>query len=106
LLLGLKLLEKVGAKNIMVRGDSELVIKKIKVEYSTNNPRLRAYINVVFYFLECFTEINLQVMPRAHNILADGLATSTTTCKINFKKYRRYTVEVKCRPTVPDNIRY
>jgi hypothetical protein len=37
-LLGLKLLKKVGAKKIMVRGDSKLVIKKIKGEYSTKNP--------------------------------------------------------------------
>jgi hypothetical protein len=56
--------------------------------------------------LQCFTEIDLQVMPRGQNILADGLATSTTTCKIPFHPTRKYTVEVKCRPTIPDNIRY
>jgi ribonuclease HI len=33
LMLGLKLLKKVGAKQIMVRGDSELIIKQIKGEY-------------------------------------------------------------------------
>jgi hypothetical protein len=33
LMLGLKLLKKLGAKNIMVRGDSKLVIKQIKGEY-------------------------------------------------------------------------
>ena len=59
LMLGLKLLNKLGAKNIMVRGDSELVIKQIKGEYSTKNPRLIAYINFVLDFLECFTEIDL-----------------------------------------------
>jgi len=63
-MLSLKLLKKVGAKQIMVRGDSELVIKKIKGEYSAKNPRLRAYRNVVLYFLECFTKIDLQVMPK------------------------------------------
>jgi hypothetical protein len=45
-------------------------------------------------------------MPRGQNILADGLATSTATCKIPFCPTRQYTVEVKCRPTIPDNIRY
>jgi hypothetical protein len=34
------------------------------------------------------------------------LATSAATCKIPFHSTRPYTVEVKCRPTVPDNIRY
>jgi ribonuclease HI len=106
LMLGLKLLKKVGAKQIMVRGDSELIIKQIKGEYATKHPRLRAYRNVVLDALQCFTEIDLQVMPRGQNILADGLATSTTTCKIPFHPTRKYTVEVKCRPTIPDNIRY
>jgi hypothetical protein len=45
-------------------------------------------------------------MPRGQNILADGLATSAASCKIPFRQTRPYTVEVKCRPTVPDNIRY
>jgi ribonuclease HI len=78
-MLGLKLLNKVGAKNIMVRGDSELVIKQIKGEYSAKNPRLIAYRNIVLYFLECFTKIDLRVMPRGQNILANGLDTSAAT---------------------------
>jgi ribonuclease HI len=106
LMLGLKLLNKVGAKQIMVRGDSELIIKQIKGEYATKHPRLRAYRNVVLDALKCFIEVDLQVMPKGQNILADGLATLATTCKIPFRSTRPYTVEVKCRLIVPDNIRY
>jgi hypothetical protein len=105
-MLGLKLLKKVGAKQIMVRGDSELIIKKIKGEYVGKHPHLRAYRNVVLDALKCFTEVDLQVIPRGHNILADGLATSVATCKIPFSSTCPYTVEVKYRPTVLDNIRY
>ena len=76
LLLGLKLLKKLGAKNIMVRGDFELVIKQIKGEYSVKHPRLRAYRNVVLDFLQCFTEIDFEFIPRGQNILANGMATS------------------------------
>jgi ribonuclease HI len=106
LMLGLKLLKKVGAKQIMVRGDSELIIKQIKGEYAAKHPRLRAYRNAALDALKCFNEVDLQVMPRGQNILADGLATSAASCKIPFRQTRPYTVEVKCRPTVPDNIRY
>jgi ribonuclease HI len=95
LILGLKLLKKLGAKRIMVRGDSELIIKQIKGEYSAKHPRLRAYRNDVLDFLQCFTEIDLQVIPRGQNILADGLATSVATCKIPFHPNRQYRVEVK-----------
>jgi ribonuclease HI len=106
LMRGLKLLKKVGAKKIMVRGDSELIIKQIKGEYAAKHPRIRAYRNVVLDAPQFLTEVDLQVMPRGQNILADGLATSTATCKIPFRPTFKYTVEVKCRPTVPDNIRY
>jgi hypothetical protein len=90
----------------MVRGDSELIIKQTKGEYAEKHPHLRAYRNVVLDSLKCFTKVDLQVMPRGHNILADGLATSIATCKIPFHSTHPYMVEVKCRPTVPDNIRY
>jgi ribonuclease HI len=106
LMLGLKLLKRVGAKQIMVRGDSKLIIKQIKGEYAVKHPRLRAYRNVVLDALRCFTKVDLQVMPRGQNILADGLATSAATCNIHFRSTRPYTVEVKCRPTIPVNIRY
>jgi ribonuclease HI len=106
LMLGLKLLKRVGAKQIMVRGDSKLIIKQIKGEYATKHPRLSAYRNVVLDALRCFTEVDLQAIPRGQNILADGLAMSAATCKIPFRSTRPYTIEVKCRPTIPDNIKY
>jgi hypothetical protein len=106
LMLSLKLLKKVGDKQIMVRGYSELTIKQIKGEYGTKHPMLRVYRNVILDVLQCFTEIDLQVMPRGHNILADGLAMLTTTCKIHFRCTHPYTLEVKCRSVVPENIKY
>jgi ribonuclease HI len=106
LVLGLKLVKKVGAKPIMVRGDSELIIKQIKGEYEKKHPRLRSYRNVVLDAIQCFIEIDLQVMPRGQNILADGLATSAATCKIPFYPTHQYTIEVKSRLTIPDNIKY
>jgi hypothetical protein len=106
LMLGLKLLKRVGAKQIMVRGDFELIIKKIKGKYAAKHPCLRAYRNVVLDALICFTEVDLQVMPRGQKILVDRLATPAATCKIPFYSTHPYMVEVKCRPTVPDNIRY
>ena len=41
LILGLNFLKDLGAKKISIRGDSELIIKQIKGEYSKKNPRLR-----------------------------------------------------------------
>jgi hypothetical protein len=105
-MIDLKLLKKVGTKNITVRSNSELIIKQIKGEYATKHPHLRAYRNVILDSLKCFTEVDLKVMSRGQNILVDGLAMLAATCKIPFCSTRPYTMEVKCRPTVPDNIKY
>ena len=106
LMLSVKLLKKVGAKQIMVMVYSELIIKQIKGEYAAKHPRLRVYRNAALDALKCFNEVDLQVMPRGQNILADILATLAASCKITFRQTCSYTVEVKCRPIVPDNIRY
>jgi ribonuclease HI len=79
----------------MVRGYSELIIKQIKGEYVAKHPGLRDYRNVIVDALRCFTEVDLQVMPRGQNILADRLATSIATCKIPFLSTRPYKVQVK-----------
>jgi len=48
----------------------------------------------------------LSLIPRGKNILADDLATLASTCKIPFHPNRKYDVEVKHRPAVPDNVRF
>ena len=56
LITGLKILKKLGAKIIYVYGDSELVIKQVKVEYQAKNLRMRAYKNSVLDILKMFPE--------------------------------------------------
>ena len=41
LLLGLKLIEKLGATRVSVLGDSDLIIQQIKRKFLTNDPRER-----------------------------------------------------------------
>ena len=43
LILGLHLLKELGAKKIIVQGDSELVTKQLNREYAVKHPRLRVY---------------------------------------------------------------
>lgn len=54
LLLGLQLLKQLEAQRISILGDSELIIKQIRGEYSTRNPRLREYQNVALDLLKTF----------------------------------------------------
>lgn len=55
LILGLKFLKRSTTKRISIHGDSELIIKQIKGEYSTKHPRLKVYRNAVLDYLQCFT---------------------------------------------------
>jgi ribonuclease HI len=52
LMLGLKVLEEIGAKIIVVHGYSKLIINQIKGIYQEKQPRLRAYRNLVLKLLE------------------------------------------------------
>ena len=52
LVLGLKTLKEMGARRIVVHGDSELIINQVKGIYKAKHPGLRAYRNIVLYFLE------------------------------------------------------
>ena len=106
LLLGLQLLKQLEAQKISILGDSELIIRQIKGEYSAKHPRMKTYRNVVLDFLNSFTEYSLSVVSEDQNIMPDDLATSASTCKLPFHPTHPYTIEVKNRPIVPNNIIY
>ena len=106
LILGLKVLKELSAKRIDVHGDSELIINQIKGIYQAKHPRLRAYWNLVLDFLEKFPEYNLSTIPREKNQVDDALATSAMVFKALIFLDRKYKVEVKYRPIVPDNMKY
>jgi ribonuclease HI len=64
LVLGLKTLKEMGARKIVVHGDSELIINQVKGIYQAMHPRLRAYSNIVLDLLEEFSEYSLSVIIR------------------------------------------
>jgi ribonuclease HI len=57
LVLGLKNLKEMGARRIIVHGDSELIINQIKGIYQEKHPRLRAYRNIVLDIMEEVPEV-------------------------------------------------
>jgi ribonuclease HI len=106
LILGLKTLKELGARRIVVHGDSELIINHVKGIYQSKHPRLRSYRNLVLDLLEEFSEYNLSVIRRGKNEIADALVTSTSIFEIPIFPNKKYDIEVKHRPAVPDNIKY
>jgi len=106
LILGLKALEELGAKRIVVLGDFELIINQIKGIYKAKHPRLRAYKNMVLELLEKFSECNHSSIPREQNQVVHELATSAAVFKVPIFPEKRYKVEFKYRPTIPDNMKH
>ena len=82
LLLGLQLLKQLEVQKISILGDSELIIKQIKGEYSTKNPRLREYRNAALDLLKTFEKYELIFIPRAKNHLANELAFNASNGQV------------------------
>ena len=74
LLLGFKLVKRLGAIMISILGYSELIVQQIKGKYSTNDPRLKYYRDTVIEILNTFMETKLAKIPRKHNLQAHSLA--------------------------------
>jgi ribonuclease HI len=106
LILGLKVLEELGAKRIVVHGDYELIINQIKGIYQAKHPRLRDYRNLVLELLEKFEECNLSSIPREKNQIVDALATSAAVFRVPIFPEKSYKVEVKYNPAVLDNMKH
>ena len=63
LILGLKLVRKLGAIRFSIMGESELVIKQINVVYMTKDPRLSCYRRTILEILNTFLETKVAVIP-------------------------------------------
>ena len=74
--------------------------------YQAKYPRMRDYKNMALDILECFDEYQIFIIPRSQNAIADTYAIATSTFKIPIYPNTRYTIEVKHRPAIPDNVKY
>jgi ribonuclease HI len=74
LIVALEEAAKLGAANILIRGDSELIIKQMKGEYRVKNPDLRKLHERASALMVKFKTARFEHNLRDHNELADKLA--------------------------------
>jgi ribonuclease HI len=79
LIFGLSAALSLGICQLLVKGDSQLIIKQIRGECSCNEPRLAAYLLHVRKLEKDFTALELQHVPQANNSVADELSTRAST---------------------------
>jgi ribonuclease HI len=74
LIFGLSAALSMGVHHLLVKGDSQLIIKEVRGECSSNEPRLVAYLLHVKKLENDFTALELQHVPWADNSAADDLS--------------------------------
>ncbi|XP_019236965.1 PREDICTED: uncharacterized protein LOC109217196 [Nicotiana attenuata] len=77
---GLELALKYGARRVVLRCDSQLVVNQVTGTFQIKEQRLQKYQAEIHKLLE-FDECRLNQIPQAQNIEADGLAKLAATTK-------------------------
>ncbi|GAU34117.1 hypothetical protein TSUD_65960 [Trifolium subterraneum] len=78
-LAGLRLAEDMGAEEIKIFTDSQLVASQVSGEYQIKEERLLEYLNLIRTKLAKFKETEVKHVPREHNARADVLSKLAST---------------------------
>ena len=71
---GLEAALALGARQVELRLDSELVIRQLEFRYKVRNPRLKPFFNRILELRRRFDVFETKSIPRAENARADALA--------------------------------
>ncbi|XP_062119432.1 uncharacterized protein LOC133833606 [Humulus lupulus] len=82
----LHLARKVGAANIEVHSDSQLVVKQILGEYQTKGEKMAAYMTRTQDLLQSFKKYFILQIPREQNVFTDTLAKFATNVEAELSR--------------------
>jgi ribonuclease HI len=83
LITGLQKAKELGARRILVRGDSELIIRQMRGEYRVRSPDMRPLYEQAKVLFDEFDDARIEHNYREKNILADKLANLAMDKKID-----------------------
>jgi ribonuclease HI len=107
LVLGLRAAKEMGIREMVVFEDAELIVQQVKNIYQTKHPRLNNYRNEVWDLIDSFfLAFNISFIPREENAPADFLSFSASLFEAPALPSDRSEVEIRYRPSVPDNVKY
>ena len=81
-MIGLEILLDLRAKDVLVIGDSQLVLWKLTGEYKCNNFLLTPYFNAAIQLLDSFDNVEFEHVPRESNWEADELSQIVSIVKM------------------------
>lgn len=74
LLLGLEAAQQLGAREVGVRADSELLVRQLEGKYKVRNAGLKPLHEQAVKLLRSFERFDLKHVPREENALADEMS--------------------------------
>ena len=74
LLTGLSLAKALGAKNLIIQADSQLIIEQVKGDYEAKEERMQKYLKIVKRLSQHFNSLDFVQIPRTKNAEAGFLA--------------------------------
>jgi ribonuclease HI len=107
LVLGLRAARDMGIREMDVFGDAELIVQQVKNVYQAKHPHLKNYRNEVWDLVDSFfLAFNISFIPREENAPADFQALSASLFETLALPDDRSEVEIRYRPSVPDNVKH
>ncbi|XP_070023157.1 uncharacterized protein [Nicotiana sylvestris] len=85
--LGLNIAVDMNIQELLVIGDSDLLVHQVQGEWATKNSNILPYLHHVQELKRRFTNIEFRYVPRIQNEFADVLATLLTMIQHQYKNY-------------------
>ncbi|XP_027156819.1 uncharacterized protein LOC113757958 [Coffea eugenioides] len=86
LIAGLQLARRLGAQQIHVRSDSQLVVRQVIREYEAKDETMQRYLSKVHQLTAYFESFEIQKIPRSQNKRADALSRLASTSLSDLNK--------------------
>jgi ribonuclease HI/transposase InsO family protein len=105
LLQGLRKALDMRIQNLIVFGDSEIVVRQVRNSIHCLTPHLKCYQYEVWNLINKFSAFNINSIPRSSNVEADLLANvASKLLPADGLSPNAFSVELLFRPSIPDNI--
>jgi ribonuclease HI len=105
LLQGLRKALDMRIQNLIVFGDSEIVVRQVRNSIHCLTPHLKCYQSEVWSLINQFSAFNINSIPRSSNVEADLLANvASKLLPADGLSPSTFSVELLFRPCVPNNI--
>ena len=98
LLTGLSLAKALGAENLIIQADSQLITGQVKGDYEAKEERIQKYLKIVQQLSQHFDSLDFVQIPRAKNAEADFLARLTSSDDYNVTS--ELCIEIKGQPSI------